>query len=75
MQVKELVKCEECNDTGLVAVQLPEGGIVAEPCLPCNMKDYVEYINEDFDEVYLNELNDFPINNVSKDIKIVFSMI
>lgn len=45
MWVKELVKCEECNDTGLVAVQLPDGGIVAEPCLPCSMKDYVEYID------------------------------
>ena len=42
--MRELVKCKECNDTGLVAIQLPEGGVVAEPCLPCNLKDYVEYI-------------------------------
>ena len=58
MQVKELVKCEECNDTGLVAIQLPEGGVVAEPCLPCNMKDYVEYIDslDFFDKHGINEV-------------------
>jgi hypothetical protein len=42
--VKELVKCEECNDRGIIAVQQAEGGIEIEPCIPCNMEDYVEYI-------------------------------
>jgi|TARA_R110002051_G_scaffold324537_2_gene422256 hypothetical protein len=43
--VRELVKCKECKDTGLVAVQLPEGGLVIEPCMPCSMEDYIKYID------------------------------
>lgn len=45
MWVKELVNCEECNDRGIIAVQQAEGGIEIEPCLPCSMKDYIEYID------------------------------